>query len=37
MVADGKTSRCANKALIIDVTRYLDKFKYKWFNKIKYV
>jgi hypothetical protein len=28
---------CTNKALIIDLGRYLDKVKYEWFSKIKYL
>jgi hypothetical protein len=34
-VAYRKIMGCANKVLIIDLGRYLDKGKYKWFNKIK--
>jgi len=34
-VAYMKTLRCANKILIIDLRRYLDRFKYNPFNEMK--
>jgi hypothetical protein len=34
-VACTKILRCADEVLIIDLGTYLDKGKYKWFNKTK--
>jgi hypothetical protein len=34
-VAYMKIVGCANNVLITDLGTYLDKGKYKWFNKIK--
>jgi hypothetical protein len=34
-VAYSKVLGCANKFLIMDLGRYLDKGKYMWFKKIK--
>ena len=34
-VAYTKTKRCANEVLIIDLRRYLDRFKYKPFNEMQ--
>jgi hypothetical protein len=31
------TCRPTNKALLVELGRYLDKVKYKWVNKIKYL
>jgi len=36
-VAYMKILNCINKALIVDLSRYLDKAEYKWFNKIRVV
>ena len=30
-----KILRCANKDRVINLIRYLDKVKYKWFNNIE--
>jgi hypothetical protein len=36
-VACTKILRCDSEVLIIDLGTYLDKGKYKWFNKMKHL